>query len=428
MKGFPNQTADLAKLAQGLNCVMELLDQRLNPRDDDILGENLVRAGVIGTGHTPIAVDTYLKAQRTKPIGSQSFRTSARGLRELYRLLGLIEETEGAVTLTPEGRQAAAFAGEPLALPQIEFWRRIIRNFRHYGGDLTESHPYQVLLHLIARRPGISRAKCAVALEAKDDSPEELSRIVELSSLAEDRIRARIGVSKSNWDNAKKIIPRFAEQLGDVIKTGQTYQLADAPGLGITGAPDSSDHRRPTARATPHRPRTSRAVTPETIGTAGIAEPEEPPLPPTLDPLAAAAGNRLRLERLRRHNVLVRALAERLAAARMALFEDPFDILALLGRVGILCEIKTLDGSADDERDRVRDALAQLLYYEAFLTAPAASGAAIHKVACFERSISVEHQRWLNQSQIATIWVADGGLAGDALAAGILGPYLEELR
>jgi hypothetical protein len=112
----------------------------------------------------------------------------------------------------------------------------------------------------------------------------------------------------------------------------------------------------------------------------------------------------------------------------MALFEGPFDILALLGRVGILTEVKTLDGTEIDERERVRDALSQLLYYEAFVTTPVAGGAAIHKIACFERQISPSHQRWLNQAQIATIWLSNGQLAGDALAAGILGTYLEELR
>jgi hypothetical protein len=112
----------------------------------------------------------------------------------------------------------------------------------------------------------------------------------------------------------------------------------------------------------------------------------------------------------------------------MTLSEDPFDILAVLGRVGLLTEVKSLDGTAADERDRVMDALAQLLYYEAFLTTPV-NGAAIHKIACFEREISKEHQAFLNRHGIATIWAVGGDrFAGDALAVGILGRYLEELR
>jgi len=430
MKGFPNQIADLGKLAQGLRCVVQLLDDRKNPRDDGVLGEALVRAGVIGTGHTPMPVEEYIRTQLSKAKSRQSFRTSARGLRELYRLLGLIDDTDaGVVVVTPEGRQAAAFADEPLGARQTEFWRRLIRNIRHHGSHDTASHPYQVLLHLIARKPGITRAKCALTLEACDDSPEELERIVGLADLPEDEIRTRIGVSKANWDNAKKVIPSFAEQLGDVIKTGDTYQLADAPGLGgegVVGGPPEPTGRA--GAAVPRRPRTSRAVTPTTIGAAGIAESDEVAVAPDLDPAAAAAANRLRLDRLRRHNLLVRAFATRLAAAEMTLFEDPFDILAVLGQVGILGEVKTLDGSEADERERVRDALAQLLYYEAFVTAPVAGEATIHKVACFERSISADHQAWLNRSGIATIWMVDEHFAGNALAAEFLGAYFEELR
>src|SRR6185437_8394761 len=55
---------------------------------------------------------------------------------------------------------------------QIEFWRRVIRNIEHTN-DEGASHPYQVLLHLVARKLGISRAKCALALVAADDSAAE---------------------------------------------------------------------------------------------------------------------------------------------------------------------------------------------------------------------------------------------------------------
>jgi hypothetical protein len=256
-----------------------------------------------------------------------------------------------------------------------------------------------------------------------------LERIVALADLPEAEIRHRIGVSKANWDNAKKVIPRFAEQLADVLKAGQTYRLADAPGLGDggPGLPVTAPAAR-VAEGAPRRPRSARAVTPATIGTAGLGEQDEPDVPATLDPAAAAAAIRTRLDRLRRHNELVRALATRLQAAGLVLFEDPFDVLAVSGQAGILGEVKTLDGTVEDERDRVRAALAQLLYYEAFVTAPVAGEAAIHKVAFFERPISDAHQRWLNASAIATIWMSDGHLHGDELAVRVLGPYLEELR
>src|SRR5262245_15853702 len=114
MKGFPNQIADLAKLANGLRCIEVLLDNGKNPKDDGVLGKALVGQGVLGTGHKPIAIDKYILEQLKKGPSNQSFRTSARGLRELYRYLGLIDDSGSTLAVTPEGRQAAAFAQQPM--------------------------------------------------------------------------------------------------------------------------------------------------------------------------------------------------------------------------------------------------------------------------------------------------------------------------
>jgi hypothetical protein len=408
-----------------MRVLVQLLDEGKNPKDDRVFGETLVRTGVLGTGHRPMPIEQYIREQLKKTPPNQSFRTSARGLRELYRLLGLIDDSGSTVVVTLEGHQARAFADRPMDAQQVEFWRKIIRNFRHDGGG-TASHPYQVFLRLVAQLPGITRAKCALAFEARDDSSSELERIIELSKLSEDQIRAKIGVSKANWDNAKKVIPHIAEQLGDVIKTGQSFHLADAPGRASEGAVTSPK----TKGATPvsiKRPRSSRSVTPDTIAMTGLADRDEPAVPPNLDPVAAAAAIDLRRKRIRRHNLLVRALSTRFAAVGMALSEDPFDILSVLGDVAILTEVKSLDGSQADERDQLQAALAQLLYYEAFLTTPVA-GATLHKIACFEREITKDHQEFLNSLAIGSIWsVGDGNFAGDALATRVLRTYLKEL-
>jgi hypothetical protein len=126
--------------------------------------------------------------------------------------------------------------------------------------------------------------------------------------------------------------------------------------------------------------------------------------------------------------LLVRKLAKRLDAAGMELHEDPFDVLAILGPVGLLCEMKTLDGNLEDERERVREALSQLLYYRAFVVAPIGGDAAIRMIACFEGPISVEHQTWLESFGIATLWTDGDKFAGNALAVGALGGYLAELK
>ena len=430
MKGFPNQVTDLGKLAIGMREVVRLGNEGYNAKDDGVLGEALLRAGVIGKRNKAISFDEYLRDQRQKDIGDQSFRAGARFLRELFELLGFIDDSGVRVVVSDTGKQSATFAGLPVDDKQTTFWRRTIRNLTksERGGPI--SHPYQVMLGLVAQRPGILRAKCALALEAEDDSPGELSRIVALSDLPENEIIEQIDITKRTWDNAKKVFPSFAEQLHDVVKIKGGFWLADAPGRDDEGPANRDDEvgerkrrRVPGVRT----PRSSREVTPETIAKAGTVEKsDEVEIPPELDPAAAAEAVRLRLDRLRRHNLIVQELARRFEAAQ--LYEDPFDILAVIEAVGILVEVKTLNGTEADERDRVRDALGQLLYYEKFVTTPVAGEAAVHKIACFESPISDAHRGFLNEIDIAVIWKANAGFAGDELATRILGDYLQELH
>jgi hypothetical protein len=425
MKGFPNQVPDLRKLAEGLAIIDRLNQEGANSKSYDVLGEALVRGAVLGTGHVKQPVDKYLREQRSKQGGSsyQSHQTGARGIREQYRMLGLIDDSGIRVELTEAGRRVASFAGEQLDEAKREYWRRLIRNISHPGRDGVRSHPYQVLLRLVGKKPGITRAKCALALEARDDSEEELDRIAGLSDLGESDIRSRIGETKSNWDNAKKILPKFAEQLEDVIKVGQSFYLAAGPGKGRTSdeAPVLAEEIR--------RTRPSRSVTPDTIATAGTADDfDEVELPlPTVDPAVMAAAVQARRERLRRHNQLVREIAGRYASAGLALFESRYDCLASGDIVGILNEVKTLDGSQPDEAAQVRDCLGQLLYYEPFVKKETGDGT-IYKVAVFESKISDVHIQIMQELGIVCIWKEGQGFVGGPGADELLGPYFEELR
>jgi hypothetical protein len=438
MKGFPNQVADLGKLAQGMRALIERVDAGENPRDDGVLGPALVRAGVAGTGHgrVRLPVERYIREQFKKKPSARSFGATARGLRELYELFGFINVGQ-QVRVTDLGRQAAAYSGLALNAEQIAFWRRVIRNMTHDGGDGETSHPYQVLLHLVGQKPGITRAKCALALEAKNDSPGELARIERLANLREKEIIRRISGGKpANWENAKKVLPSLAERLSDVVVTKQgrdkTYRLADAPGRADAGpaAAPAAVARRQVAAGPLRAPRTSRVVTPDTIGRGRTLDTfdENAGAPSQLDPAAAAAAVQLRLDRFHRHELIVHSLAVRLDAVGAEIHVDPFDILALVAAVGILVEVKTLDGTEADEREQVRDAFGQLQYYEPFAAAPVAGQATIHKIACFERPISEAHRAWLNASGIGVIWRVGDVFAGDVLATRVLGRYIQELR
>lgn len=430
MKGFPNQVSDLTKLATGIYCLVQLVDNRQEAKNDKVFGVALVRAGVAGTGHRPQPVEQYIENQLAKKPSNQSFRATARGLRELYRLMGFIDDSGFQVSINDLGRRAAGFAGRSMDYRQIEFWREVIRGIEH-GDAHGVSHPYQVLLRLVAQKPGITRAKCALALEARNDSPEELTRIVELVDLPEDEIRVRIGTTKSNWDNAKKVLPSFAEQLGDVIRSSHSYTLSNAPGRSDLGV----EHANPDLlirgdQAVGRTPVTARSVTAETIGRAGTIEAMEIDETqfPELDPVAAARAIELRQDRLRRHNLLVQQLAARFQEAEARLFENPFDILALFRDHAVLVEVKTLDGTVPDERDRVRHALGQLLYYEAFVMPTDATGYSIRKVACFESEITQEHSGWLQDQGVGAIWLVENHFDGNSLSRRFLHECLLEFQ
>jgi len=411
VKGFPNQAADLRRLTSALKVFADLLAAGENPRHDDVYGEELVRRGVLRTGHRPMPIGEYLEEQKRKPPSYRSYQTSARGLRELFRILGLIRDADEAVSLTARGTRIAALPDGPLGDTGLRVWGEAIRNFSHYGNQSRASHPYRVLIRLVAKKPGITRAKCALALEARDDSDEELRRIVGLADLPEDEIVRLIGETKTNWNNAKKILPKFAEQLGDVVKVrGRFYlaQAADEPGVPRLlpgGAPPA-----------PGRRREPRVVTSDSIARAGTGDEEEDfrlPGEVGLDPTAVAAAIAARRDRVTRHNTMVRALAAALESTEAGLYEDPFDCLAVYDDRAVLAEVKTLDGTEADEREQVRRALAQLKYYEAFDTADIVGDRETAKVACFEAEISEEHKRWLLDNDILTIWKAEDGFEGD---------------
>jgi hypothetical protein len=426
MKGFPNQVTDLSKLATGMREIVRLVDEGHNAKDDGILGEAFLRAGVIGKRNKAISFDEYLEDQRQKNLSDQSFRAGARFLRELYELMEFIDDSGAQVVVSDAGRQAAAFAGLPQDDVQTAFWRGVVQNLTKSEKGGPTSHPYQIMLHLVARKPGILRAKCALALEAEDDSSEEINRIVALAELPENEIIQKIGVTKRNWDNAKKVFPSFAEQLHDVVKIKGAFWLADAPGRDA--APADGGQRQPRRHGAQgvRTPRTSREVTSETIARAGNSnEFNDVVISPTFDPEAAADAIRKRTDRWNRHQAVLKALCGHLVDARLLV--DPFDVLALVLADGILVEVKTLDGTVADERDRVRDALSQLLYYEAFVTKPEVGEGEVHKIACFESRISEDHQRFLNGNHIGVIWKSNGGFTGDDLATGILRRYFPQL-
>ncbi|TET34439.1 MAG: hypothetical protein E3J72_14270 [Planctomycetota bacterium] len=428
MKGFPNQISDLKKLALAMRVIGDLLKVNKNPYDDGIFGEALVRQKVISAGRTPMPIEEYIAKQKEKRIQDQSFRATARGLREFFRILKLVDDRDEKVKVTLLGKQIIETSGKELSQEIIELWRRVVRSIYHESEDREASHPYQVLLRLVAKCPGITRAKCALALEAKNDSEKELDRIVKLAKLPEEDIVKKLGVKKSNWNNAKKILPSIAEQLGDVQKVGHKLFLSDAPGVSDQTPIEESKRRVIVKHRGPRRPRSSSSVTAKTIAGAGAVEESDEfddELEKEIDPKKLQARRKKILNRLRRHNGIVREIAGIFESKGAKLFEHPFDCLACFDVVGLLVEVKSLDGSEPDEVSRVREALGQLLYYEAFVTDPYAEGKTVLKVACFEGKIMDKHIAWLKSNDVNVIWKEPGGFKGDEESMQQLSPYID---
>lgn len=410
MKGFPNQISNLSKLATGIRVLIELVDSGQDAKDDGRFGSELVRQGVAGTGHSPMPIEEYLAQQEQRSPSQQSHRTTARGLRELYRMLGFIDDGGPSLTVLPLGRQAATLTDETDNDAFKHFWRGAFWGLCHQSGD-ERSHPYQVLLRLLAQQPTMSRAKCALALEAEDDSSGELLRISALADRTEDEILATIDVTPTTWTNARKILPAVAIQLGDVRRVqSQKLELAHvASGVAKQGPPSLAEPTTGTGRQ-------SRRVTPETIARLrSDAEFDESPAMIGSSPADAAHTALLRLHRLQRHQAIVQRLAVLLEGIGAELHEDPFDVLAVFDDSAVVFEVKTLGGDQADERERVREALAQLCYYETFNVGLVTKQPKCHKVACFERPISDEHRQFLQQQGILVIWQFDEFFDGDSL-------------
>ena len=416
LKGFPNQIADFSKLAKTMKIISDLLDEKLNPSDDGILGEALVRFGIAGAGHRPIPIEKYLLQMANKPKSNQSHRTMARGLRELFSDMRLIHiHPDEDLSITDDGKMVASFSDQPITDKILAKWRQFIVRICRGNTPGNTSHPYQVLLRLVSRSPGISRAKCALALEAKDDSEQELERILALSRLSEEDIIKQINTSKSNWDNGKKILPRFAEQLNDVRKENGLFFPIELPGNGnlteIDGEFNSTAINKSISRSI-----STTKTTADIIAKTGLIEPDEADDGDALavDPVAVKRRKEIIKARTKRHNALVRRIAKILELHGASLFENPYDCLGILPKILYLVEVKSLDGTDSDEMHRVRDALGQLLYYEAFLPVEHINNRTIVKIAFFESKITNTHIQLLRRADIIPIW-----MSGDALTTGI---------
>ncbi len=422
MKGFPNQIADISKLTIALFVLAERIDSGL-PVDDDSYGEALLRQEVIRPGRGGETIDQYLGRMRHNAPSNQSHRTTARQLKEFFRIANLVRDEGEYLELVEAGESLLNhWASHDEAIWRDQ-WRMVANNIALMDEHETISHPYRIMLRLLAERPGSPRAFCALALEAADDSEEEFQRILGLRDLDdEDVIIENLGISRSNWDNAKKILPSIAEQIADVARTNGGLYLVNGASVG-SGTSNSSGTDPSTTTARP-----ARKVTPVSIATTKVPEQsDEGPDTADADLISLAEAIAKRASRSHSHNLLVQQLA---AAFRdpEEIWEGDFDCLTVTSTFVILAEVKTLDGTQLDEVRQVRNAASQLLYYEAF-SIPDSVGElttrSFLKVAVFDNALMDAHVRWLESLGIAVAWVSDPGLVATNHSSQLLLPHLD---
>jgi hypothetical protein len=372
LKNFPNQLANLDKLTAALSVADDLLGAggSLAGNATDF-GDQLNDAEVLGG--TPI-----------------SNAASARGLRNFFTQAGLITPGPHWSNVTQLGSDLIASADIPT---RNAFWRVAMLQL-----ELDGSHPYRILLRLIADRPGIETYKLLLALEAADDSETEYARVLGLTDLSRVELLAQLDISDQQAANAIKVIPRIALQIGDIRRTeNHNNFLVNAPPAATEASFSTSWENFEKSEIT----------TPVAVDASEIAPiPDFTGVVPIAGDLASAVA--IRQHRTIIHQRSTASIAHVLQGAGYALFRHPYDCLAFKSGTGsVLIEVKTLDGSRSDERLQTEKALGQLRGYKFFNVLAAMKAPEIIEIIAYSSRPSPNTISFLNENTVHAAWQQD---------------------
>jgi hypothetical protein len=382
LKNFPNQINDLNKLTAAL-------------------GVASVFIGAGGTLHDEPGFATALSTQGVvASINQNSLEATARGLRHFFELAGLINSEWTVVT--PRGNDLLA-AGGNLLLRNL-LWREAMYQLR-LPDDLGHvSHPYRIMMQLVADKPGIETLKLLLALEPRDDSAAEYAKVLALADLPTGDIIAQLGISPSTAKNAVKILPAISRQVGDIVsRRNRTFPVTHK------GATEDSLIEKGEPEYAKSQPSALVAVNAEDIS----------PLPnfgdtvPSSVDLSAAIEIR-KLRTIKHHNAVV-DIAKVLGSNGYTLYRNPFDCLGFKATIGaILIEMKTLDSSPSDERSQSEKALGQLRGYNFFNVPADKKAPKLVEIAAYSERPSANMIDFMRNNAICSAWPqADQWLTAD---------------
>ncbi|MFH1158276.1 MAG: hypothetical protein V1721_05260 [Pseudomonadota bacterium] len=390
LKNFPHQFSNLDKFTDALGVANVLIGERKNINDDGIFGEALTYASVYNFRGLVGSVIDRVVAEKQKDLSDQGFRTAARDIRRFFIIADLIVQNGNTFSVTRRG-QDILHSIENVILRNA-LWREAMLQMRlDSGGNV--SHPYRILLKLVADNVGIETPKLLLALEAQDDSPEEYARISALVALDTQGIIDSLGISEANAKNAIKILPAIAEQVGDITRLqGRVIFRAH-----MTSTEDSLLEEIEEGERT--QPAALTSVRPEDIS----------PLP-RFSPAAESTVNlsaaiEMRKRRTIMHHKAVISIAQLLGRNGYTTYESPFDCLGHKARKGgILVEVKTLDGSRPDERRQTEKALGQLKGYNYFNVPSNLKLPRFVEVAAFSEQPDKKTIGFMQENRICPAW------------------------
>lgn len=246
---FPHQYSDLIKLRRILGMIYALLSQNRQPTDE-VFGYELLSSGLIGArrfAHLPL--QQQIQAWQRLPWSLQTPRTTARDLRRMFKVFGLLEEfPANNYALTNRGERIVRCSGDSLTDDETEVWTNALLNLKfHSAADDAHintnfrTRPFVIMLHLLADRD-LENKLLAFAMSALLEESSAIQRIqtivgsVASGRLTLDQALASEGISKAQAANLVKILPSMGEQLGLIERRAGISSITDLGHMFLTNA------------------------------------------------------------------------------------------------------------------------------------------------------------------------------------------------
>ena len=386
MKNFPHQINKIPRLTEAIRVFRNLANEGCNLADDGVVGDRLVLQRVytfLSTAARRDTLESLLQIEHRKPSANQGSRTCARELRRLFFMLGYLTSQN---RIDSNAERLCEFA-EPLGKEARAIWKHALENMKLSDNSGT-SHPYQILLRLVAEQPGIERNLLGLCFEAKDDSDNEFQRInrliVETSNPSE--IWKKLDVSRHQANNSTKILPALALQVEDIYENSGEYFLSDsALSRAIQAVPIKAN--RSVAQATRRRYDANRHRQQSVNKGVEVAFR-------SYDPDASG-------KRYIAHEECLKSFSQ-LFNSKFVQWESDYDLLVTSDGEMLLAEIKTI---RHDEVRQTRLGLGQLLYYDFMRVEPISDGQKILLILVSDRILSDDIVAFLEKHNVGVLWI-----------------------